>query len=417
MHKNTIGLHSTMPLKHKNNPVLMIAVLLLCVATSGVFVSDMYLPSLPSIANSFNVSVHVVQMTIAVYLLAMSAAQLFYGPMSDRFGRKSMVCLGLFVALMGSLIGLWAQQMYWLVIGRAMQGVGMGATSSLFRAILRDTFSGKKLTKVIAWSATAFSLAPAIAPVIGGYTDFYFGWRGTFLVLTGYILFSLIMVVWLIPETNVNRHHCLVWRRVWLDYYELIRHRVFLSNALCTGAVMCGLFAYLTISPFLFQTVIGLNSVQYGWTAVLLIIASVAGKLVNIRLVNFLDGWQLIIVGLVFMLIAGGGLLTVSLFHWLNLWSVLIPCMFYIFAGGLVFTNSASNALNPFPHKAGTAGALYGFIQLTGAFIGSTVMTMWHASSSMPLAVLFSCLAILTCVQYYWLVIQPKILSSTHSRL
>lgn len=387
-------------------PLLTFFVLIFCVATIGVFVSDMYLPSLPAIAHHFGVSEYYVQATIAVYLLTISSSQLFYGPMSDRFGRKKLLCLGLSIAFIGSVIGMLAQHLIWLVIGRAIQGVGMGSTVVLFRSILRDVFSGKQLTKVLAWIGTFFSIAPAIAPVLGGYTESYMGWRGTFLALTLYVGISLLLVIAFIPETNFNRFSSLLWKRVAGDYKYLLTHRIFLAHALCASAIMCGLFAYLTISPFLFQTVLQLTPVQYGWTAVLVVTASLLGKLVNIRLVNHFEGWQLILIGIAAMLLAGMSLLFTTVIHWLSVWAVLLPCMSYIFAGGMVFTNAVSNALTPFPKMAGTAGALYGCMQLLGGFIGSSVMTLWHANSAMPLAVTFCVLAVLTALQYYGLVMR-----------
>lgn len=387
-------------------PLLTIVVLIFCVATIGVFVSDMYLPSLPAIAHNFGVSEHYVQATIAVYLLTVSFSQLFYGPMSDRFGRKALLCLGLSIAFIGSVIGMLAHHLIWLVLGRAIQGIGMGSTVALFRSILRDVFSGKQLTKVLAWIGTFFSIAPAIAPVLGGYTEFYLGWRGTFMALSLYIGTSLILVMAFTPETNFNRFAALSWSKVARDYQYLLTHRVFIAHSLCASAIMCGLFAYLTISPFLFQTVLQLTPVEYGWTAVLVVAASLVGKLVNIRLVNHFEGWQLILIGIAAMLLAGASLLVTTLIDWLSIWAVLLPCMSYIFAGGIVFTNAVSNALTPFPKMAGTAGALYGCMQLLGGFIGSSVMTLWHANSAMPLAITFCVLAVLTALQYYTLVLR-----------
>ena len=134
----------------------------------------------------------------------MAISQLFYGPCADRFGRKPVLLMGMTLGFLGSLVCVFSPNVNILILGRFIQGMGAGAGNVLFRVILRDTFSGKELSKVAAWTTTFYSLAPAIAPVIGGYIEVSFGWRMDFILLSIYgfiqmiaaFLGSLIIASW-----------------------------------------------------------------------------------------------------------------------------------------------------------------------------------------------------------------------------
>lgn len=380
---------------NQKEKITIVVLLLFFVSFFGVFASDMYLPSLPNMARSFHISKHTAQLTITYYLLSMAVSQLFYGPCADRFGRKPVLLIGMTLGFLGSLVCAFSPSVNVLILGRFIQGMGAGAGNVLFRAILRDTFSGKELSKVAAWTTTLYSLAPAIAPVIGGYIEVSFGWRMDFIFLSTYVFFSIISIAYFLPETHYHFDpFATKFSVVAKNYHTIFTNKHFLAYTGCSAAVMAGFFAYMTASPFLFQVLLGVSPVEYGWLALVCVLASMAGKLLNVSLIAFFSEDQLILFGIMWMLISGGSLLLTDVFGWLNLWVILIPAMLYIFAGGFVFTNALSGAFMPFPEMAGAVGAVYGFIQMIAAFLGSLIIASWHTHNQFPLAVIFTILAV-----------------------
>lgn len=394
----------------KKENFLLIAILLIFVVSLGVLASDMYLPSLPAIAVALHISKSTVQLTITYYLLALALSQLFYGPLSDRFGRRNTLLLGISICLVGSVICVFARTGEELILGRIIQGAGAGSSSSLFRSIMRDTFSGIELVKVAGWASIAFTVAPAVAPIIGGYIETYFGWRTTFLFLALYILLSLFVVKFYLKETNKNLNpHATHLQTLIKNYRTILTDARFIGYSICTMVVTCGLFAYLTASPFLFEQVLKLSPVAYGWTALFCIFASITGKLLNTWLIGAIDGKKLMQIGIFTMLLSGLAMILTVMLHWVNVAAIIVPAMIYIFAGGFIFTNSMTGALAPFSKMAGSAAALYSFLQTSGGFIGSAILSCWHTHNQLPLAAVFTALAVIAALVFYLFVLQENV--------
>ena len=165
---------------------------------------DMFLPSLPMMIDEFNVSASTMQLTVTTFLLAFSASQLVFGPLSDRFGRRPIMVWGLILFLLGGFISLFAQSGTMLIIGRIIQGFGGGAAPVIARAIVLDVFEGKRAAKIFAYITIATPLAPAIAPIIGGVLQSLFDWHAVFITLIAIGIILLGLYLLLLPETNKN---------------------------------------------------------------------------------------------------------------------------------------------------------------------------------------------------------------------
>lgn len=376
-----------------------IVFLALIIAMVGPFASDSYLPSLPAMTQALGTTSHTVQLTITIYLFGFALSQLIYGPMSDKHGRRLLVLAGLGICVLGSFVCAMAPTIGILLFGRLLQGIGAGATNSLFRAIMRDVVSGARMAKIISYIGMGFAIAPAIAPILGGYIQHALGWRANYI-----FLFILISAVWLLiwylfPETNQQRNpHATKLKVVTQNYKALLTNKLFMGFTLCSSLAYAGMIAYLTVSPFLFQTVLGLTPVEYGWLALAITAGLVIGQFLNGLLVGFFDSHKMLLAGIIIMLLSGVGMLTIGLLGILNIPAIIIPTILFIIAAAFVFANAMAGALHPFANMAGAAGALYGCLQILGSFISSLLIASFHSNNQLIIANTFIGISLLSMV-------------------
>ena len=376
-------------------------VVLVIMCFIGFLASDMYVPSLPVIAKYFATSELMVKLSIASCILGLALSQLLCGTLSDRFGRRRMVLIGLMLSIVGSLVCMFAPSVKVLIIGRFLQGAGFGAGMGIVRTIICDVFRGARLAQVGSYLGLSFALSPAVAPIMGGYLQHWFGWRSIFLFLTLYALFAL-LVVWLfLPETNkhldpkATRLHIIKQ-----NYISLLSNSAFLGYSLCTSAALGGLIVYYTISPFLIQNVLGYSPVQYGWLAIFIAFSILAGRVLNVYFVGRLPLQKLLAVGIGLMTLSGITMLVIGLMGVLNIAVVIVPMMLFIIGSGFVLANSMVGALQPFAHIAGAAGAMYGSLQMLGIFLVSTLAASVHTHNQTTLALILTILGGLAWLGY-----------------
>ncbi len=168
-------------MKKTINPILMTFLVLMIIPLSQIAV-DMYLPSLPAMAKHWHVSSTSMQLSFTFYLLTLGVSQLFYGPLSDRYGRKPLLLVGLVVYLIGSLVCALSLMPNMLYMGRALQGLGAGSMFVISNAALSDVFSGSALARRVTWNSLVWSLVPILAPAVGGFVQEYLGWQANFIL-------------------------------------------------------------------------------------------------------------------------------------------------------------------------------------------------------------------------------------------
>jgi len=361
---------------------------------SGHFVADVYLPSLPSIADEFQGTNAHLQFTITIYILCYSLGQLIYGPLSDRYGRRLPIMAGIVLIIVGSLICVSAHSTKHLFVGRIFQGLGTASAYVVGRAIFRDLFSGKELARLGSITSMLSSMILAGAPTLGGYLHYFFGWRSTFWFLTGFAVLLGSLVWFRLPETNKFKDPNATKLSVLVTNYKMfLTDRTFWAYTICVGCVYGGIMAYITVAPFILQDIVGLTPVQYGWLGFVIAGSLATGSFTNSRLVLKHPPRQLILCGIALMFIAGSSMLTFGLLHIINLWVILIPAGIFMCAGGFVFGNSFSGALSPFPRTAGLGVAIFGCLQIFSGAITSAVMAIVPEVNQLPLAICFLCLA------------------------
>ena len=251
----------------------------------GPFSLTMYQPALPSIATSLNITTAQVQLTLTVYLASFAIGQLIYGPLSDHFGRRRTLLLGLAIFVAGAIACALATSAAVLIAARVLQGLGACAGPALGRAMIRDLYGAKGSAKAMAFVASALSIAPAIAPVFGGYIAGAAGWPWIFatlaLVGTGMFVFVLLRV----PETNpyVSRG---AFRFVSMlgSYLQLVKSRRYLGYLAIAAVPVAGSLSFQTAAPFIIVGELGVHPSEFGLLMVSLTAAYFVGTLVANRL-------------------------------------------------------------------------------------------------------------------------------------
>ncbi|WP_133127272.1 multidrug effflux MFS transporter [Legionella nagasakiensis] len=381
--------------------ISLLAIILL-VSSLGQVTSDLYLPSLPSMAKSLSVNASWIQFTIAIYMAGFSISQLIYGPWSDAVGRRVPLLVGLFINFIGSLICWLSPSIYLLFLGRFLQGLGVGAGYTLARPILRDLFEKEALAVYNSYLAVSTVFILSTAPILGGYIQQYAGWRYNFLFLSLYGLLILYFFYRKVSETSQYHHKDNFRFNVILtNANTLLKHPIFLRFSLCPLLTYAGIVAWLTVVPILLQEQLGLSPVQFGWLYIFSGIGFAVGGFLNMRFVMKFGIDKMMVLGFLCQLGAGLIMLLFYLFGYMNTWVIVAPILLFMMGSSLIFPNSSAGALMPFPKIAGTAGALFGFMQIFGGALSSSIMALLHDQTQLPLAIAFISMALLSILVFY----------------
>lgn len=326
----------------------------------GAISTDMYLPALPALTESLGASAARIQQTLSVFLVGFALAQLIWGPIGDRFGRRMPVVAGIVLFLAGSagcaLAGSAGEMIFW----RLMQAVGACAAPVLARAMVRDLYARERAAQMLSVLMLVMGIAPLIAPILGGQVLVLWSWRGIFWVQLGFGLLALLGILGVRETLRPEMRASLGPAEVVAGYLALITNRRFLGYALTGGCFYGGIYTYLAGSPFAYIEYHHVPATGYGLIFAINIAGMMAANLVNSRLVQRfgLDG--LFRAGLMGAALSGLVLALAARFDLLGLVGLAAPLFVYVSMLGLVVANSVAGAMAAFPHKAGAASALLG---------------------------------------------------------
>ncbi|MFT8322432.1 MAG: multidrug effflux MFS transporter [Bacillus sp. (in: firmicutes)] len=366
---------------------LSIILILGSLAAFGPLSIDMYLPALPSLADQFHATSSLTQLSLSFFLIGLAGGQLVTGPLSDSMGRRKPLLIGLIVYTITSLLCVFSPSIYALIILRFLQGVAGSAGIVISRAVVRDLYSGKELTKFFALIALVNGVAPIVAPILGGQFLRFGTWQGIFIVLCCIGLIMLISVQYYLPETLPKEKRVLGGLNNTLSTFKhILSDRSFLGFALAQGFVMASMFAYISGSPFVIQDIFGVSPQFYSLIFAVNGLGIVLATQLTGRMTDHFDGIKLFVFGLVinlmggiilfFVSLAGGGLL----FH-------LIPLFFVVSSVGIVTTTGFSLAMQSQGKAAGSASALLGVLSLMlGGFV-SPLVGLGGNESSLPMTI------------------------------
>lgn len=382
-----------------------IAITAIVIMVLAPFSLDGYTPSLPAMTSEFGSTPTIMQYTISFYALGAAVSQLFYGPLSDRYGRRQPILIGFFICIVATLFCAMVSSPALLILGRTLQGVGVGMSNALPRAIMRDVFDGRQLAKVASYLGTGYTLILAIAPVIGGYVQVTFGWRANF-ILVFLLAVTCMIIIWrFLPETNRNLNpNATKLPVVFQNYLALLTSRTFMGNVILAALTLSGYIVYCAIAPFLLQNIVGLTPSEFGWSSICLAIGLLIGSVLNGLFVVRVGPQKMIIYGIFLMALSAAVMLAIGLFHIINVIVIIGPVLFFCLASGFVFANVMVGAFHSFAHMAGATGAMYGSLQILGASLVSFLAAELHQDNQNLLATIFIVTSLLSGLIFYFFV-------------
>ncbi|OGT34016.1 MAG: hypothetical protein A3C44_07780 [Gammaproteobacteria bacterium RIFCSPHIGHO2_02_FULL_39_13] len=386
----------------KNSATLFFLYLFL-ISCLGQISSDVYLPALPTIRNVFDTTEQWMQLSLAVFMLGFSISHLIYGPISDAIGRKKPLLCGLGVCIIGTSLCLFSTNISTLIIGRILQGVGAGAGAALFLSILRDVYQGNELAKMSSFLGISRVILLASAPLIGSYLLHFFDWRACFTFLLIYAIMCLLCTEFILGETNKYMHsHKMHIKHIVKNVWHLMTQGSFMSYAFCVTLAFGGILAWLTTLPFLLQDVVKLTPIQFGWVSAIAGLFFIVGGFINALIVERFGLEKMLVTGLLIMLIASIAMLFFGLAGKINALVIMIPVIIYIIGSSFIFSNAYAGAMHPFSEIAGTAGAVFGFLQILGGAVSSFIMSLIENYNQVPLAIILLLSASLALVAVFF---------------
>lgn len=365
--------------------LLLISVMLMMQPLS----TDLYLASLPSLASGFNVPVSTVQLTLTLFVIGFGGAQLIVGPLSDRFGRRPVLLVGLVLYIAASALCALSQSIDLLIAARFLQALGCCTAVIIARAIVRDAYALEDSARVIARASTWISLAPIFGPILGSYLQVSFGWRAAFValgVLSAGIFAASVMHL---PETNQHKNPKATDLSGLMENYRLVLgSREFWAYAV-PGALSYGaIFSFISGSSFVLINVLGVPTEWFGYCFGLGVSGYMTGTLICRRLLKNINGMQALRIGTACSLVSGVFFLAATLFGLIH-WSMMLVAMFLaMVAHGINFPITQSGAVSPFPKQAGTAAGLMGALFMLFAFIVGSIVGATHNGTLYPMAII-----------------------------
>ena len=353
----------------------MLIVLLGALTTVGPFTTDTYLPSMPAIRAHFGVDMASVQMTLSLAFFGGAIGQLFFGPLSDRFGRRPVLIGGLTLYVGASIGCLMAQTIDQLILARFLQSFGSIAAPVLARAMVRDLHEREAAARVLSLMGIVLGLGPILAPIIGGVLQANFGWHASFVFITCYGLILLGLVVAILGESVRTRDpEAIRPMRLLQTAAELLRSRVFLGYALVNCFLFGGLGAYLSGISFVIVEVLGVPMQYFGLVFGAIMIGNISGYALSGRLVSRFGLDRMLEYGTRGVAIAGSVLALFAFSGVVHVATIVLPMMAYMCSLALSAPQAIAGALAPFPRSAGSASSLLGFFQsTTSATVGMAV--------------------------------------------
>lgn len=361
----------------------------------GPFSIDMYLPGFPAIAADLHTNVAQVALSLSSFFIGISAGQLLYGPLLDRFGRKKPLYFGIVVYILASVGCALATTVEQLILLRFMQAAGGCVGMVASRAMVRDLFPVTESAKVFSTLMLVIGVSPIIAPTVGGYVTAAFGWHWVFVILTVMAVLLLAGVHIVLPETRKpDINLSLKPLPILKNFYQVLRNPYFLTYTFCGSIAAAGLYAYIAGSPYVFMEIFHVSEQQYGWIFAFIAVGIIGSSQLNTILLKHMSSQQIIKRALSVQVSAGILLFTGAVFNFTGLISTIGLIFLFLCCQGFTFPNTSALALAPFSKNAGSASALMGSIQMACGALTSFCVSLLSNHTALPMAGVMACCSI-----------------------
>ncbi|AYV13742.1 multidrug efflux MFS transporter EmrD [Shewanella algae] len=379
-------------------------IMLVMMVASGQIAQTIFVPALPMMGEQFSVSAGQLQAIMGTYLLAYGLLQFVYGPVSDRFGRKPLLLIGLSLFVIGAIIAACAESFNTLLLASAIQGCGTASAGALCRSIPRDFFFGEKLVRFNSYVSMAVVFSPLLAPFIGGVLSVHYGWHAVYWFLA---FFGVCVVITLALRFKESLPKEKRQPQSMLKSYALVlKHRAFRGYLLSLVATFAGIAAFEAIAGILYGQVLAMSPMMVSCYFVApipgyLLGAWYAGRQASLHKL-FHHGVALLGAGALFLLLPGLSTLVIG-------WSLLIGSVLFFTGAGILFPALTSAALEPFPRQAGVAGALLGGLQNFAAGLAAMLMSLVPMMGQLSIGLLTSSMVVLVVLALNYARTHPDI--------
>ncbi|UPG63453.1 multidrug effflux MFS transporter [Metabacillus endolithicus] len=370
----------------------------------GPFTIDMYLPSFPTIVEDYHTNASLVQISLTTCLLGLGLGQLVIGPMSDVQGRRKPLLIFIILYLLASLTCAISPNIYMFIASRFVQGFAAAGGLVISRAVVRDLYSGKELTKFFALLMLVGNLGPIVAPIVGGGILAFTNWTGVFFVLACVGLILFLTVTWKLEETlPVEKRVPSNFKQVVKNFGSLLKDRQFAGYALTQGFIIAGIFAYVSGIPFVYQNIYGVTPQQFSFLFGVNGIALIIGSQSVGRLNDIISEKTFLKIGLILSNTAGALLLIALLFK-APIVAVAIPIFFLVASIGIISTTSFALAMDTQGHIAGSASALLGLLPFVLGSLTAPLVGIAGEYNAIPMGIVIFSASFLAFLSYFGLV-------------
>lgn len=375
-------------------------VILAFMSSLAPLTTDMYLPALGEVQKSFATTPFYAQLSLAVFFIAFAFGQLIYGPLSDVYGRKKPLYVGVTLFVVASIACISFDSVDSFIIFRFLQALGGCAGVVIARAIINDNFELKEAASAFALMMVVSSLAPMLAPVFGGFLLDYFPWQSIFVTLFALGILLLIFIIFGIKEQKSAQSVKPNFKAIMLNYFHILQDRRFRIYVLSFSFVMATIFAYITGSSFIFREYFNLSEKAYGILFGVNALSFMIFANINARIVRKYSPYAVLPYAFVVML---GIALALIVVGWLDLGFLPFEILLFLMLGmnGFIAPNTTTLAMARFKQMSGSASAVLGMVQFVFAGAISFIVGALEANTPFPLALIIACCLLLACGIYF----------------
>lgn len=355
-------------------------------AALAPFSIDMYLPGFKSIAKDLDTDVPNVSLSLATFFIGISAGQLLYGPLLDKFGRKKPLYFGLALFTLSSVSCVFVTSIDQLVVIRFIQAIGCCSASVAAIAMVRDLFTVEESPKVFASLMLVIAVSPMLAPTAGGYLIAALGWKSVFVFLGLMAVFMLLASIWGLPESyKPDPNYSLKPNPILGNFISVLKEPNFYTYALVSAITFSGLFAYVSSSPVVFMDIYKVSETGYGWIFALLSVFFIGFSQVNSYILRWFSSKTIVFWALLAQCIFSVLFLLAALYNLLNLYTTVTFIALFLACLGFINPNTSALSLAPFKKNAGSASALMGALQMGLGALASAAISMFAADVVWPM--------------------------------
>ena len=383
-------------------------ILLAAVSALGPVAMQILLPALPVIKETFSVTNDVAQLTLSLSMLAIAAGTIVYGPLSDKYGRKPIMLIGISITLVGSIFCLLSNSISFLIFSRFIQAFGAAVGLVLARAIVRDVYGAAEAARVIATLVMVMVVLPMMSPALGGELMQQYGWESVFVVIAIASAFVLVFLYYNLPETLNEPVPFEGLQSILATFAILFRSKIFCGYAFCVTFVSVVFFSFISAAPEIMVSVLNRPPTEYGYYFILVPIGFMSGNYVAQYFGQSTSIDTMIAIG---ASIGIAGVILAIVLHIMSFnqpLALFAPIALAVFGNGITLPNAQAAAINEFPQYAGSASGLTGFLQMTTSAAAAQLVAFIYNGTVYPLLLLMLASSIISLMLFRWGVLKQK---------